>query len=410
MRQRTLGLFSLLFVLLVILMTGASRKVEAAATIYIEAQNYEMYQDSDLPVFNTKISVEGDEAFLLDEASNYSIKSLVQDLEAGNGLVLECEAMIDYTEGEDVIDGTYVIDAHLTDEYQKKLEKEWLGVVDIQIVDANLDVVNKLGHWESEQFVDWEGEPLTNRFIEVEGKTYYLDDNGEKLCDTECQIGIQWCTFNKKGILISSKDYIDPEKPMMALTFDDGPGDYTEELLDVLEEYQVHATFFVQGVRIDDSDEAVLDRMLELGCEIGNHSTTHADLTTLTMEGIQQEMDKTDDLVEGLTEELPTVMRPPYGAVDAEVEASVGYPIILWNVDTMDWKTEDSDVVLEHILTTADDGDIVLMHDTKSWSVEAAIDAIPTLIEEGYQLVTVSEMAEASGVDLVDGGRYYSFN
>ncbi len=406
-RRRRCYLLSFVFIFMMIFITGEAKQSEAATTVYIEVQNMELYQDSEFPEFKTKIYVEGNLDKMLEEGTMYSIESLITDLESGIGIELDCEVIDSHIEGEDIQDGIFLIDAHLTKEYQEKFENDWLGIVRVELIDGELDVVNKVGHWEESHFLSWEGELVTNQWVMTQGERYYLDENGEKLASTQTQIGVTQYTFDENGVVMASETYIDSDKPMVALTFDDGPSGYTVELLEVLEEYDSHATFFMQGTRITAESETTLQKMLEIGCEMGNHSATHANLTELSMEEIANEMDTTNDKIETLTGELPTVMRPPYGAVDAEVQAAVGLPIIQWNVDTMDWTTENSDEVLQHILQEVSDGDIILMHDTKSWSVQAAIDVIPILIEEGYQLVTVSEMAEAKGIELYDGQAYY---
>lgn len=342
------------FVLTVGTILGVSRILTESAVIHIEAKSVEIYQDSEVPQFETFITVEGNTEIILDKTNNYSVASLVEDLEEGIALSVNCVVLENYAEGEDILEGEYIIDAYLTEEYLEKVSHEWKKKVKVEIDDGNLAVKNKIGYWEEE--------------------------------------------------------YIDPDQPMIALTFDDGPGDYTMELLEALEEYDVHATFFMQGYNIHEDDKETIQKMLDIGCEIGNHSTTHADFTTLNVSQIQSEINQTNEEIFDLVGVYPTVMRPPYGAVNDTVKSTVGLPIILWNVDTLDWKTNDANDVVEHILTVAGDGDIVLMHDTKEWSVEATIEVIPILLEQGYQLVTVSEMAEAHGVTMVSGGRYFFFD
>ncbi len=407
MRQRMFYLLSFVLFLTIILITGESQKVEASTTICIETQDIEMYQDGERPVFRTVVTVDGDRECILDESTGYDIEDLIEDIENGEALNIECEALDNIGVEDELQDGTYIIDVHLSDEVREKINKEWHDVVRIQITDGNLDVRNKMGYWDDNMFLSWDGTLLQNQWVKVEGVEYYIDEDGAKLISTEKQIGLTSYTFDDNGMVISSELYIDPEQPMLALTFDDGPSEYTDALLEVLELYDVHATFFVQGIRIVEDSQDTLCHMLEIGCEIGNHSTYHANLSQLSREEIQVEMDTTSEKIQALTGEYPTVMRPPYGAIDALVQETVEFPIIQWNVDTMDWTTEDASVVVEHILSEASDGDIILMHDTKPWSVEAAIEVIPILIEEGYQLVTVSEMAEAKGIELIDGEPYY---
>ena len=195
---------------------------------------------------------------------------------------------------------------------------------------------------------------------------------------------------------------------MIALTFDDGPGKYTSTLLDTLEQYGAHATFFMVGKNVPKYPDEV-KRMLEVGCELGNHSYDHAQLTKITPEEIQGQVNNTNGEIENAAGSPATLLRPPFGAVDDNVKQNVGMPMILWSVDTLDWKTKDANATIENVLTNAEDGDIILMHDIHEQSVEAAIQLIPALQEKGYKLVTVSEMAKARGVKLENGEKYFGF-
>lgn len=194
---------------------------------------------------------------------------------------------------------------------------------------------------------------------------------------------------------------------MVALTFDDGPGKDTDRLLEALKKYNARATFFMLGNNAKNYD-SVIKKMKDMNCELGNHSTTHAQLTKLSAEAIKKEIQTTSEYIKNAAGVGPTVMRPPYGAVNATVKQNVGLPMILWSVDTLDWKTKSTPKTVESIMT-AKDGDIILLHDIHTTSVDAAIEAIPKLIEKGFQLVTVSEMAEAKGQKLELGVKYFSF-
>ena len=149
--------------------------------------------------------------------------------------------------------------------------------------------------------------------------------------------------------------------------------------------------------------------MQEIGCELGNHTSDHQNLTKLSDTEIKSVIQSVSDQVAEATGGSPTtVTRPPYGAFDDHVKAAAPNPLIMWSVDTLDWKTKNVESTVKSV-NSATDGDIVLMHDIHKTSVEAAIQVIPQLVEKGYQLVTVSEMAEARGVTLENGGVYFSF-
>lgn len=185
---------------------------------------------------------------------------------------------------------------------------------------------------------------------------------------------------------------IDPNKPMVALTFDDGPsGANTPRLLDCLEQYGAHATFFVVGENIGGHEE-IIQRAYSIGCEIGNHSTSHAKLTTLSNEGVMNEIQPVNATICSLTGQSSVICRPPFGAVNDTVVSVVNAPVILWSIDTLDWKTRNADTTVATIQQQVSDGDIILLHDIHQQSVDAAVRIIPWLIDNGYQLVTVSEL------------------
>lgn len=201
---------------------------------------------------------------------------------------------------------------------------------------------------------------------------------------------------------------IDPNKPMVALTFDDGPSIYTDELLAALEMYDVRATFFVLGSRVEKFPDT-MKKMEEIGCEIASHTYHHLDLSKLALEQVQGEIDVTNLALTNVLGKSATTIRPPYGATNDEMRANLQYPFVMWSVDTMDWQSKDASEVANHVLNVAKDGDIVLMHDIYASTVEAVKIMIPILQERGYQIVTVSEMAEMRGITLENGQRYYSF-
>ena len=199
------------------------------------------------------------------------------------------------------------------------------------------------------------------------------------------------------------------DRPMIALTFDDGPGPNTGKILDVLEQYDERATFFMLGNSASAYPETV-KRIYETGNEIANHSTTHADLSKSSLEKIRWEIDTASGTIESACGQSPVLLRPPYGAVSPDLRANAGMPLIMWSIDTLDWKTRDTQNTIEVVMKEKQDGAIVLMHDIHDPSVEAAVQLIPKLLEEGYQLVTISELAEAKGIPLENGVKYFNFS
>ncbi len=185
--------------------------------------------------------------------------------------------------------------------------------------------------------------------------------------------------------------------PVIALTFDDGPyPKVTGHILDVLEKNGVCATFFVLGSRIE-GHEDMLTRMDELGCEIGNHSFSHADLTRLSKADCQRELSDTDAEIRRVTGHEASVGRPPYGYYNKTVMSAAERPLILWTVDTNDWRGKAPGEIADYVIQQAKEGSVILMHDQQTQTADAMEMIIPTLIEEGFRFVTVSELIRLTG-------------
>lgn len=196
---------------------------------------------------------------------------------------------------------------------------------------------------------------------------------------------------------------LDPNKPMIALTFDDGPNQVTTpEVLDLLEEYDIVASFFLIGDNINMNTMKVVERAHNMGCEIANHSKTHSDMTKLTAEDIQSEIEYTSNMIENITGEAPKFFRPPYISVNDTMYDNIDLTFICGH-GCNDWENSvTAKQRAEKVLEFADDGVIILMHDMSynTQTVEALKTIIPTLLDEGYQFVTVSQLFEAKGITL----------
>jgi peptidoglycan/xylan/chitin deacetylase (PgdA/CDA1 family) len=199
---------------------------------------------------------------------------------------------------------------------------------------------------------------------------------------------------------------IDPDKPMVALTFDDGPlSSTTGSILDTLKEHDSVATFFVIGNRAHHNAE-LLKRMVSEGHEIGNHSFNHKRLTTLSPEELQYQIERTQIAVKTVTGVEPLIMRPTYGSYNNQLEQNAGMPMIMWSVDTRDWESRDVESIIQQVMDHVQDGDIILMHDIYVPTAEAVKAVVPELISRGFQLVTVSELLAAKGISL-EAGKVY---
>lgn len=196
------------------------------------------------------------------------------------------------------------------------------------------------------------------------------------------------------------------DKKLVALTFDDGPNpDTTSQLLDILKQEQVHATFFVLGSRAQYYPELVR-RAADEGHQIGTHTYGHKQLTKLTDKERRDEIERANEAIENAVGALPTALRPPYGSYNDDVKADAHMPVVMWSVDPEDWKYRDADTVCEHIVSAVKDGDIVLLHDIYQSSVEGAQKAIQALKADGYTFVTVEQLLNARGE--AESGEVYS--
>ena len=238
----------------------------------------------------------------------------------------------------------------------------------------------------------------------INGKKYYFSPKNGKMVTGKKTISHYLCYFSEKGVLLRK---IDKNKKMVALTYDDGPSIYTPRILKTLKENNSVATFFVVGNRVPMYSDTV-KKAYDMGCEIGNHTYEHKSLPNLSETEVKRQISKTNKEVKKAIGEKPVIMRPTGGATNTNIKKWVGMPSIIWSVDTLDWKTRNADSTRRAVLNRVKDGDIVLMHDLYSATATASETIIPELIRRGYQLVTVSELAECRG-GMKETGAYYSF-
>ena len=182
------------------------------------------------------------------------------------------------------------------------------------------------------------------------------------------------------------------EKQKIALTFDDGPHPSgTPVLLDGLAERNVKVTFFVIGENAVKYPK-LLTREAEEGHIIGNHTYSHVDLTKMSQEAAECELEKTNAAIEAVTGKKTEYMRPPYGAWEKEMEEKTGMMAVLWNVDPLDWNTDNETEIVNKVVTETEENDIILLHDCYLSSAKAALRIIDIMQAKGYEFVTVDEL------------------
>lgn len=195
-------------------------------------------------------------------------------------------------------------------------------------------------------------------------------------------------------------------QPCIALTFDDGPnGATTPQILNTLEKEHVTASFFVIGSRVV-GNGALLQRMYADGDEIGNHSWTHPDFTTLKPDQVRQQVMLTQGIIESTGVPAPTLFRPPYGAVNPTVLHNVPLTVMFWNEDPKDWSQTDPQQIQQTILNAAKPGGVVDLHDIYQSTADALDPTIQKLKSEHYQFVTVSQLL---GLKPGQQGTFYGY-
>lgn len=212
---------------------------------------------------------------------------------------------------------------------------------------------------------------------------------------------------NDPNIVVSRGRTIDISKPLIALTYDDGPRtDVGARLMDVFEKYGQRATFFMVGDRVA-ARASEVKRMADDGHEVANHTYDHVYLNKVGADTIHNQVTACSDIIEQTCGIRPRIMRLPGGNKNSTVLANVNMPIILWNIDTRDWSHRNTQKTIDAVMGKVSDGDIVLMHELYESTAAASEYMVPKLVEQGFQLVTVSELAAIKGKELTANSVYY---
>ena len=196
------------------------------------------------------------------------------------------------------------------------------------------------------------------------------------------------------------------DKKTVALTFDDGPSSkYNAQFLDVLARNKAHATFFMVGTMMNNCQKCVLDTY-NSGNEVGSHTYNHMNIKKNNALDVNDNLKQVDDLFYKITNDHIKYVRPPYGSYSKENLENINNPLILWNIDTEDWSHHDVDYIVNSVMENVQDGSIILMHELYETSLQALEVLLPRLYAEGYQVVSVSELANMKGKTLESGHAY----
>lgn len=188
---------------------------------------------------------------------------------------------------------------------------------------------------------------------------------------------------------------INPLQPIIALTFDDGPPPlYTPQILDILYDHQVPATFFVVGEAAAEHP-LLIKEMAQSGHEIECHTFSHPDLTTLSVREIQWQIDTTEATLQKILTDYSTqFVRPPYGRYTEQVQSSIKFPLVLWTIDSSDWMRIDAETIEATVVNSIQNGDVIVFHDDNKETVKALDHIISQLKSMGFQFVTVSQLLD----------------
>jgi peptidoglycan/xylan/chitin deacetylase (PgdA/CDA1 family) len=192
---------------------------------------------------------------------------------------------------------------------------------------------------------------------------------------------------------------------LVALTFDDGPSDYTMDLLEGLKKNNAKATFFVLGYKVAKNAD-VVKTAYDNGNLIANHTYKHTSMFEQSIDEFQSALDKTDDEIEKVIGERTSFYRPPHGYYTGRTMSKIDKIAVLWTYDSTDWKYQDADYVYKYVMNHAEDGAIILLHDTKKTTVEGVLRAIDELSAQGVKFVRADELLCRNGDKLKAGVAY----
>ena len=387
-------IFALLF-----FCTGFGLFQATLPVLTLKVDNVTLREDAQMPELRVYAEFDGQDDIVLDEETGYTVGELLAEINSGSGYEFAHAVNI-------AREGEYPLSLDWSQDMKSKLVTKWHYKVRCQIEEGTFTVLNKYGDWEGEKFKLLDG-TYASGWRNFHEDTYYFGEDEKRVTGTQVISGNTYY-FQADGKFDNTKNKVNPNRPMVALTFDDGPGPFTMELLELLEQHESRASFFMVGYNVKKYPD-VIRKMKDMGCEIGNHSTNHKRLGGQAAPVISAEIQTTQNYLTEILGHGATLFRPPYGSADAVVQATAKLPLAMWSIDPRDWESKNPIAIRDHIMKQVKDGDVILLHDIHETTIQAMKEVIPMLKQRGYQMVTMSEMAAARGMQMQNGGKYYNF-
>lgn len=250
---------------------------------------------------------------------------------------------------------------------------------------------------------------ISNKIVQTNVKIFNYDINNDlitvffnkSMFDKELTY-IPYITISLVEEVYFEEYNINNTKKMVALTFDDGPSEYTFQIVDILKLNNARGTFFMLGNRMK-YQSSIVQAVYLSGNEIGSHSYSHKNLTRISKKELLTEINSVTILYNEITGDTLKYLRPPYGSIDSRLVETSAFSLIKWSIDPVDWLSRDAEKISSHILEKVYDGAIILLHDLYPETIEALKIVIPELQAGGYELVTISELAEYHEYTLSQG-------
>lgn len=406
-----------IFMFLIIILTGCKKKINEDITTVIE-ENKNIIVGINYPTTGYK-KIDN----LIENDVQKIYNDFKDDYESFSNLTTKSELNIDYTYNKldnniiTITLSTYINSSKLKNKinyiktYNYDINKQKILSLNDLVDENNIKKIPKLiNNYLIKNYkeffsiddlnnikYDYSLFSIDNDYLYIYYNPKEISNNYDNIIDILIPLEKINLSFNKikknKAASVPVNNIIDVNKKVVALTFDDGPSKFTNELLNVLKDNNVVGTFFVIGNKIEIYSDT-LNKAIKNGNEIGNHSYNHKWLTKVDNNELDNQINKTQDIIYETLNYKPINFRPTYGSINNNMRNNINLNIVLWNVDTMDWKYKNVDKIVSRTTKNTKDLDIILMHDTRKRTVEAVKKIIPILKEQGFTFVTVNELQE----------------